>query len=83
MSEQTKKSIPPVTIGQLLNQYFHCENPEAEADRLARCWLAVLSNLDHTEGEHLTTAAIQVISNHLLAFSHMSQHAKLSIADAS
>jgi len=68
-----KKATTKPTIGQVFQKYFHCDNPEKHADHLTYCWLAVLSNLDHQQLNHLTPCDIQILSEHFLECRNMAE----------
>ena len=79
---EKKATTKPVTIGQLLSRYFNCADPVQYADMLNGCWLKVLSNLDHEEGNHMTPAHIQRLSGFLLDFKLMADEGHATASEA-
>lgn len=76
----TEKKVP--SIGQLLAVYFHTTDPGKHADILLLSWVGVLSNLDHSQSEHMPISSIQQISSFIMDYKAMTEDQRVPLEKA-
>jgi hypothetical protein len=76
MSAKTEKTPTPTSEENQLvfTHQFKAKNPSEYSQRLQRCWITMLSNLDHSENGLLTQADIQHLSEHFILLSFFAEN---------